>query len=267
MTRSPSTARHRTGVALTVAAVCGLAAVGFGLMTAGIGMPRLPADGIRLTAPDSIVVTDDEGRSVTLLRGEGPSARIKGEVVHLDAVDTESHVGHDVPVDTEPSRPTPGGPPSRSLTVRGAGVDAEGEMVEIRDPYVLYFLGEGDGVLSETTDPYGHRTAAQDTTDVIVQTDDPAVSRIFPAYNQNVRSETGDEERVPAWDIEFDLAAAHAEGRTNLPLPLSWYASPLAHGLDAAAPWLLGGSIAVGAAALVVARRAHRSRDDGLLRT
>ncbi|WP_243228474.1 hypothetical protein [Microbacterium sp. CIAB417] len=167
----------------------------------------------------------------------------------------------EVPIDADTAIRIPGEELPAGRVVRGAGADATGEVVEFHDPIAFYREYEGGGALPETTDSFGHRTAAQGTSDEVVKVDDATVSRIFPAYNQN----TSTDERVPAWDLRFDLAAAHAQGRTNLPLPLSWYASPFAHTLDAAAPWLLGASIVTGAVALVIARR-NRS-DDGLLRT
>lgn len=266
MTRSSPRARPRT--ALAVAAACGLGALAFGLMTAGIGMPRLPDAGIRVTAPETVTVTDAEGRSITLSRAVGPNAWIEGEVARLDTIDTASRATAEVPVDPETAVRAPGEAPPAGRVVRGNGADAGGEPAQIYDPVVFYAQTDGEGVLPETVDAAGDRTAAQGTTGTTVLTDDPTVSRIYPAYNQGVRTATGATAQVPSWQLEFDLAAAHAEGRTNLPLPLGWYASPFAHGLDAAAPWLLGASLLLGAGAVVIARRARAGADaDAPLRT
>lgn len=260
------TDRRRARIAANIAAVCGVGAIGFGMMTAGVGMSRLPAEGIRLTVPKYITATDDEGRSVTLFTPFDGEALVEGEIVRPDVLDSESHVPGRVPVDAETASIIPGEAPPRNRVVRGAGVGVDREAVEFHDLIVPYIEYTGDQVLPETTDMYGERTAARNTSGAFVQTDDPAVTRIFPAYNSTLRSPSGAEEEVPQWDLEFDLAAAHALGRTNLPLPLGWYSSPLAHGLEVMAPWLLGGSIVAGVAASVIAVRAHR-RDDGLLRT
>ncbi|WP_337002604.1 MULTISPECIES: hypothetical protein [unclassified Microbacterium] len=268
MSQSAPSSRRRAVVAGVLAAGCVIAAIGFGLMTAGVGMPRIPPEGIRVTVPKYLTVSDDDGRSARLFTSFDGEALVDGEIVRLDVLDTQAQVPDGVPIDAESAMIMPGEAPPRNRTVRGQGVDADGEAIHLYDKVVPYVQFEGDLLLPEDTSPDGERVAAMQITGVFVQTDDPAVSRIFPAYNATLRSDSGAEEEVPQWDMEFDFAAAHAQGRTNLPLPLGWYASPFAHGLDAAAPWMLGGSVVVGLVALVIARRAHlKARDEGLLRT
>lgn len=241
-----------------MAGVCALLAIVAGMMTAGVGMPRIPASGIRIDAPDTLLVTDASGATAELRLITGAPARLDPRVYAAEEIDTASYVGAEVPVDADIGFLMPGEAPPAARQLRGQGIDGAGELRDLYDAlgaYVLIDDGEG-GVLPETVDAQGNRTAGKDSSGLVVQVDDDTVSRLFPAYNTTVRAVSGAEAEAPAWDVQFDLAAAHEQGRTNLPLPLGWYASPVAHALDAAAPWLLGGSIVATVLALALARRA-----------
>ncbi|WP_285465132.1 hypothetical protein [Agromyces sp. NBRC 114283] len=249
------TAKTRVRWWMAIAGVCAVLAVGAGVMTAGVGMPRLPPS-IRVDAPDVLRVSDASGATAELRLINGVSPTVDPRVSDLDRIDEESYTAAEVPVDADIGFLMPGEEPPASRQVRGQGVDESGELGDMYDPLASYVLiDDGEGtVLPEETDLDGDRTAAKGSAGLVVEVDDPAVSRLFPGYNRTVREESGAEAEAPAWDVQFDLAAAHEQGRTNLPLPLGWYASPFAKGLDAAAPWLLGGFILATLLALALAR-------------
>lgn len=244
---------------LAIAGAGTVLAVAAGLMTAGVGMPRIPAGGVRIDAPDALVVRDASGATTELRLINGLPALVDPQVFGIEAVDTTSYVDAEVPVDADIGFLMPGEEPPASRQVRGQGIDDAGELRDMYDAlggYVVIDDGES-GALPEELDSSGDRTAGKGSSDLVVQVDDEAVSRLFPAYNVTLRDASGAEAEAPAWDVQFDLAAAHEQGRTNLPLPLAWYASPFAHALDAAAPWLLWGFVLVTLLALALARWDH----------
>ncbi|MFD6056236.1 hypothetical protein [Agromyces sp. NPDC060279] len=252
MTQHASTSPVRWWLA--AAGASALLAVVAGLMTAGVGMPRLPAN-IRVDAPEALRVTDASGASAELRLINDVQPRVDPQMFEIDGIDGTPDVPAEVPVDSDAGILMAGEAPPESRQVRGQGLDETGELRDFFDPigsYVLIDDGEGT-VLPEEPGAFGDRSAAMGTSGIVLEVDDPAVSRLFPGYHWTVRDESGAEAEAPAWDVQFDLAAAHEQGRTNLPLPLGWYASPVAKGLDAAAPWLLGGFTLVTVVTLAMA--------------
>lgn len=251
--RRTSTRRGRGATILAI--LCLIATIPLGLVMSGWGVRELPAQGIRIEIPKTIVVTDADGVEQVLTRDSAagwiPFAR---GATRFDTISATSAVTSTLTMSSS----------EESWTAIGLERATYGESYAFIDASASYYAEE-PGFLPETVDDQGWRSAVMTTSPIRLAVSDDAVRAIAPRRSVRVG-----EAVAPAWSVQFDLAAAYEQGRTTLEHPLEWYADNTMRDFRTYAPWWFGLAISLAIvlflrAAVLRARdvEARHPREDG----
>jgi hypothetical protein len=248
---------HRGIAAVIALTVLGGAALA---VAVGAGIPTLPATGPVISLPATVTVTTSTGKTVVLHRTFASTDRVYftrqntqfvgSTRFTVETIDPVDHVQAHVPVifagsdSLEPSALTGEYRRTRLSAEYADSISHKVEKASFPDFSLTYNTASGSGL--PQISPGESETLKAGTVFPSVTSADKTVAAIAPFGH------LGDEGIVPekarnSWgfNVYFDLAALHREGKTSMIYPLAWYANPFFRVAQPVAAWLCVGLWAV----------------------